>query len=51
MRRPPRPSPLGDAEQVLFEIYINCQLSITDAVGERTTTRLKMNTKVNHLLT
>ena len=28
MSHPPRPSPLGDAEQALFQLYVNCQLSI-----------------------
>ena len=29
MRRFPRPNPLGEAEQALFQLYVNCQLSIT----------------------
>ncbi|GAB4385114.1 MAG: hypothetical protein Kow00121_49620 [Elainellaceae cyanobacterium] len=28
MNPPPRPSPLGDAGRVLFQLYVDCQLSI-----------------------
>ncbi|PSB14102.1 hypothetical protein C7B61_10855 [filamentous cyanobacterium CCP1] len=28
MNPPPHPRPLGEAERVLFQLYINCQLSL-----------------------